>query len=369
MSGLESTRPEPDMLSLDSPIRFAHAPEEGIRLAAALHHRRPLFVCVIGSTDTALIPGISGAGISQDHIRFTAPADAELIVHGAARCLPGVPSNPLGPPGPALITRAALELADIRRIVVNVGCSVQPDAPCVDLGTAAGGCITDGNAVPEAKRLFSDGETLGARLAADADYLVVGESVPGGTTTALALLLALGIAADGRVSSSMVENAHGLKSTVARQALGQLRSDASADPLAAVAVLGDPMQPAAAGIAAGALGAGCPVLLAGGTQMIAVLALLQRLKRTASLFGGPAASASTPMLAVATTRWIVDDPLSDDVLIAKSDSAPPVWLPFGCAAALGATARSEVPRHGVEGRRQESTSCSARLSATASRGA
>ncbi|HEY3117758.1 MAG TPA: TIGR00303 family protein, partial [Chloroflexota bacterium] len=150
------------MLSLDSAIRFAHARDEGRRLAAVLHHQRPLFVCVIASTDTALIPGISGAGLSQDHIRFTAAADAELVVHGAARCLPGVPSNPLGPPGPALITRAALELASIPRIIVNAGCRVQPDAPCVELGAAPGGCITEGNAVPDAEALFRDGENLGA---------------------------------------------------------------------------------------------------------------------------------------------------------------------------------------------------------------
>jgi uncharacterized protein (TIGR00303 family) len=179
--------------------------------------------------------------------------------------------------------------------------------------------------VPDAEALFRDGENLGARLATEADYLVLGESVPGGTTTALALLLALGVAADGRVSSSLVENAHTLKSSVARQALAQLRANASSDPLAAVAVLGDPMQPAAAGIAAGAISHGCPVLLAGGTQMIAVLALLQRLtpSRLEGEGGGEGATISAPMVAVATTRWVVDDPLSDATgLIAELGSFP-----------------------------------------------
>ena len=43
------------------------------------------------------------------------------------------------------------------------------------------------------------------------DLIVVGESIPGGTTTALAVLRALGIDARFKVSSSMPENPHNLK--------------------------------------------------------------------------------------------------------------------------------------------------------------
>jgi NaMN:DMB phosphoribosyltransferase len=65
------------------------------------------------------------------------------------------------------------------------------------------------------------------------------------------------------------------------------------------------MQAAAAGIAAGALASGAPVLLAGGTQMIAVAALLRRL---AGLGFAPDPGG---LLAVGTTRWVVDDPTAD----------------------------------------------------------
>src|SRR5204863_372509 len=60
---------------------------------------------------------------------------------------------------------------------------------------------------------------LAAGLARQADYLVLAESVPGGTTTALALLCGLGIDAWGKVSSSMPDNAHPLKGAVVRHAL------------------------------------------------------------------------------------------------------------------------------------------------------
>lgn len=306
-------------------LAFSHAPEAGQAFAQRLTGGRPLFVCVIAATDTALVPGLSAAGASPELIPFTAAADAEFLEHGAARCISGVPSNPLGPPGPALITLAALQLANVPHLIVDAGSRILPDAPCIRLGDRPGGLISEGNAVPNAAVLFAAGEQLGHDLALQHDYLVIGESVPGGTTTALALLLALGIKAEGRVSSSMAENSHTLKTQIARQALAHLRAGrasalpaaAAIDPLTAVAMLGDPMQAAAAGLAAGALARGRPVLLAGGTQMVAVLALLSALHQ--------AGTALSPdgNLAVATTRWVVDDPTSDAVgLMAEVGACP-----------------------------------------------
>ncbi len=296
-----------------------HAPEAGWRFAEGLRGQRPLFVCVIASTDTALVPGISAAGASAELIPLTAAADAEVLVHGSARCLPGVPCNPLGPPGPAIITRAALDLAAIPAVIVDAGCRVKPDAPAVDLGGAPGGMLGQGVAVADPNGLYTRGYRLGAELAAEHDYLVVAESVPGGTTTALALLLALGIPAHGRVSSSMAGNAHALKSAIAARALALLdREAAGRDPMLAVGAAGDPMQPAAAGLAAGAIAAGTPVLLAGGTQMIAVAALLRQLAavdRCANPIG---------MIAVGTTRWVVEDPTADAAGLMRDVGADPL---------------------------------------------
>ncbi|HZT08732.1 MAG TPA: TIGR00303 family protein, partial [Chloroflexota bacterium] len=193
-------------------ILFPFAAGAGRRIAARLRGRRPTFICVVASTDTALVPGISAAGASPELIPYTAAADAEVLAYGAARCIRGVPCNPAGPPGPAIIAREALELADIPRLVVSAGCHVLPDAPYVALGSEPGAHIGTGRAVPHARDLFDAGRALGRAQAAQSDYLVLAESVPGGTTTALALLLALGIAADGRVSSSLAGNPHALKS-------------------------------------------------------------------------------------------------------------------------------------------------------------
>src|SRR5262249_30438692 len=79
-------------------LRFAHAAGRARGWAARLAGRRPLFVCTIAQTDTARIPGISAAGATPELRELTPAADAEALYYGSARCLHGVPANPLGPP-------------------------------------------------------------------------------------------------------------------------------------------------------------------------------------------------------------------------------------------------------------------------------
>jgi uncharacterized protein (TIGR00303 family) len=288
-------------------ILFVHEQANGRALVGRLRGRRPLFVCVLGYTAICEIEGISAAGATAALRRFTAAADAEVVHHGYPRCMPELPINPLGPPSPVVITLAALRLAGLPYRFVNAGLAVEPDVPLVALGSEPGGDIRTGRAVPNAAELFERGRHLGRELAAEADYLVIGESVPGGTTTALALLLALGFDAAGKVSSSAAVNPHALKQELVRAALEAAwpnGTPSSLDPLEAAAAVGDPMQPAVAGLALGALERG-PVLLAGGTQMAGVLALMDALE----LREGRDLPAER--VGVATTRWVAADRAAD----------------------------------------------------------
>ncbi|MBV9329057.1 MAG: TIGR00303 family protein [Chloroflexi bacterium] len=287
------------------PVLFATSPDRGRACIERWRGRRPVFWCVLGHTDTCLLPGISSAGVSEDLRPYTPAADAEVVLLGTPACLPELPSNPLGAPGPAGITRAALRLASLEANFVGAGLRVWPETPVLRASERPGGSLEQSaQAVPDARELFAFGVRLGAEAAANAPYVVVGESVPGGTTTALAVLLALGYVAEGRVSGSMPGNAHLLKSRVAHGALeraGIASGDARADPLRAVMSVGDPMQPLAAGMALGATRAGREVLLAGGSQMVAVAALIRAL-------GGDSA---LDRVAIGTTRWVVQDPAAD----------------------------------------------------------
>ena len=283
-------------------IVLANNKTRGTAMLDQLVGKKPLFTCVIGVTETAKIPGISAAGANPEITDYTPPADVELLQLGKCKCIPGVPVTPDGIPTPALITMSALKLGDIPTLVVNAGLKVKPFVPFVELGGSPGRDIRTGNALDNAEEVMIRAKILGENLSKTADYLVIGESIPGGTTTALSVLLALGIDAKEKVSSSMQLNPHELKIKTVEaglKAAGVKSGEFADDPIGAVSAVGDPMQPAVAGLVIGAA-KNVPVVMAGGTQMAAVLAIV---------------NASNPdvlgNVAIGTTRWIVNDKTSD----------------------------------------------------------
>ncbi len=264
--------------------------------------KNPLFICTIGTTETGKIAGISAAGANPEFTDYTPPADAELLLLGKCKSIAGVPITPDGIPTPGLITRSALQLADIPVIIANGGVRVKPQIPFIDLGGGPGRDIRTGKAVDNAAEIIERAKIVGAQLAKAVDYLVIGESIPGGTTTALGVLSALGVKAEGKVSSTLPQNPHSLKTETVRAGLaaaGERFGSLAKDPVRAIACVGDPMMAAFSGLVAGAA-AQVPVLMAGGTQMSAVLALLNLLEPDVLC-----------NVAVGTTRWVAKDKSSD----------------------------------------------------------
>ena len=264
--------------------------------------KNPLFICTIGTTETGKIAGISAAGANPEFTDYTPPADAELLLLGKCKSIAGVPITPDGIPTPGLITRSALQLANIPVLIANGGVKIKPQIPFLDLGGSPGRRITSGNAVDNAAEVIERAKVAGTNLAKTADYLVIGESIPGGTTTALGVLCALGVKAQGKVSSTLPANPHDLKiETVnaglqcARESFGSLRKD----PIRAISCVGDPMMAAFSGLVLGAAPQ-VPVLMAGGTQMSAILAIVNSLNP--DVLGS---------LAIGTTRWVANDKSSD----------------------------------------------------------
>lgn len=280
-----------------------------------LRGKKPLFILTIATTETGKIAGISAAGKYPEFTDYTPPADAELLQLGKCKCISGVPVTPDGIPTPALITMSALHLADIPVLVCSGGLKVKPQLPFVDLGGNPGRDIRTGSAVDNVQEVFDRAVIAGENLAKATDYLVIGESIPGGTTTALGVLSALGVSAKGKVSSSMPENPHDLKDaavTAGLAAAGESFGSLRANPVRAVSCLGDPMMPAFAGLVVGAA-AQIPVLMAGGTQMTAVLAVVKALNPDVLC-----------NVAIGTTRWVVNDSSSDIRGIVKQISDLPI---------------------------------------------
>ncbi len=231
-------------------------------------------ITAAGTTETALIDGISAAGAAPELLAHTPAADAEILVYGEPTAAPVTPVSPSGCPTPAAITRAVRETIGFEVAIVDAGLAEPTAAPTIDLGAEPGADIREERAVPDARAIFDRAARYGASL--PDDELVIGETVPGGTTTALGVLTALDV--PGSVSSSLPTNPIEQKRRVVREALAASeleRGDCAGDPLGAIEAVGDPVQPAVMGIAAGAIESGTEVTLAGGTQMVAIAALLE----------------------------------------------------------------------------------------------
>lgn len=283
-------------------IIVAHNKSRGNEFVDRLIGKKPVFICTIGNTETAKIPGISAAGAFPEITDRTPPADVELLFYGKCKCMDGVPMTPDGIPTPALITMTAIKLAKIPTFAAVGGVRVKPHAPFIDLGGAPGEDIRRGRGVKNVEEVIERAMICGRSFADLADYLVIGESVAGGTTTTLAVMLAMGIDARGKVSSSMQNNPHELKIKTAEEGLctaGIKFGELKEDPLRAIEYLGDPMMPSFAGLAIGAAER-VPVLLGGGTQVGAILAVINALE-----------PGVVDNLVIGTTRWILEDKTSD----------------------------------------------------------
>jgi uncharacterized protein (TIGR00303 family) len=264
----------------------------------------PLFALVISYTHTSLIPGITAAGQNEKLLKYTSPADAEFLNYGHCKCLDSVPVTPDGMPTPAIITKTALDLSNMPFLVINAGSIVEPQIPYISFDMNPGNDIRTGNAVDESyvKKGLEYGEAFGRELAKLSKMVVIGESIPGGTTTALGVLVALGINAWSKVSSSLTKNPHTLKNKVVNEGMAKAGIPFGCfknDPVRAIAAVGDPMIPVVTGLACGINGYGSNVMLAGGTQMTAVIAAIRAMNR------------SIGNICIGTTCYVANDPYSD----------------------------------------------------------
>ena len=315
-------------LSTSAQIRIYTQKEQGEEWLRRYRGYLPIFACVLGFTETGLIPGISAAGRTPEDRKYTACADAEFLYYGAEHKAQ-YPLPPLAAgASPVLISRAVFESLKIPVHLFNAGLPQPPAVPVIDLGGAAAKCLSGGAAmeITTVHHLFKQGLLWGERLAANIQqgYLILGECVVGGTTTALAILTGLGIDAAGKVNSSHPVCNHaqkwdlvqaGLEKMMGSKEPGEInfqyQSQNSVDPLQLVAGVGDPMQVVVAGMAIAA-SRSCGVMLAGGTQMLAVYALVSAIAQAYTLSWRPEA------VVVGTTRWVAEDPTGATVDLALS---------------------------------------------------
>jgi len=247
--------------------------EKGKNFIDRIEKKDFLFSFVISYTETCEIPGITIAGADQNSLKYTPAADAEFLHYGFCKSIDKIPMTPDGKPSPALLTKVALETASIPHVIINAGSKIKPQLPYFQIDLDSGKNISEFPALDSSLvlRAVDYGRIVGRTLASLTNCLLIGESIPGGTTTALAVMRGLGL--DAKVSSSMPNNPVELKNTVVKKALERFDSD---DPFVIVSNLGDPMIPFVAGMLSSSSEI-TNVLLAGGTQMAAVLAFAKKI--------------------------------------------------------------------------------------------
>jgi uncharacterized protein (TIGR00303 family) len=183
---------------------------------------------------------------------------------------------------------------------------MRPSVTTFKINHPSGGRIDVEPGVADSRSLFLSGQQLGATLAREYGALVIAETVPGGTTTAMAILRALGCSL--RVSSSSADDTLAIKRTVVDSSLRRSQLAPNAGVFEILDAVGDPMQPFVMGMLC-ATARDVPVILAGGTQMAAVLALIHRQEQQSSR------SIRRSDVLLATTPWVARDPHADLVRI------------------------------------------------------
>ena len=164
-----------------------------IKLKILLKLSKPgnfLFSFVISYTETCEIPGITFAGADSNSIQFTPPGDAEYLHYGYCKTINKIPMTPDGKPTPGILTKTALESASIPHLTINAGSKILPQLPFIETGLSFGKNILIQDAMTDSQvsQAVDYGRIVGRNLASLTDCLVIGESIPGGTTTALAVL-------------------------------------------------------------------------------------------------------------------------------------------------------------------------------------
>ncbi|MBI3841988.1 MAG: TIGR00303 family protein [Thaumarchaeota archaeon] len=284
--------------------------DKGEEFIKKIKNKKFLFSFVISYTETCEIPGITVAGANPDLLKFTAAADAEFIHYGYCKSIKSIPMTPDGKPTPALLTKVALEAASIPTFVVNAGSKVTPQLPTIELDLKPGKNIAQETALDQdlVRKAVEYGRIVGRSLGSSTDCLIIGESIPGGTTTALGILTGLGI--QSSVSSSMPKNPTSLKNETVRTALKRIQTR---DPFDIVSEVGDPMIPSVAGILSTA-SESTNVILAGGTQMAAVLAFAK------------STGFNEKNTVIGTTSYIIDDETANLVDTVKQISNIPILV-------------------------------------------
>jgi uncharacterized protein (TIGR00303 family) len=270
----------------------------------SLRGKKATFILALSNTKTANISGITQAGI-PNMIHLTPTLDSEFLCTGQVRSLKNIAKTPKGVPTPALISRGVHLLAPYGRIeLLDLGLEVQPKIDYFKIHNFA---ITPSQSIAkgaeiDAQELFQKGVAFGQEYICKDEYIILGESVPSGTTTAMATAIGLKYKVRDCFSSSFKNVPNDIRKKTLKLALSHLGE--KDDIFEILSKVSDNMLIFNAGFILG-LNNRVKLILAGGTQMASVLLIVDRVLK---LMGG---AMETSNIALCTTKWVAQDKNSD----------------------------------------------------------
>ena len=329
------------------------------------------FILALAGSEVSDIEGVSAAGSTPELRRQTPAIDADILLSHLAN-EQKLPVSPNGIASPVVLTKAALSLIPHLTTIVDCGSFSSPQIEHIKAGAEPGKSITTGAALSldlvnqlykagdELADLLANAESERAKQIEQETLVVLSECVPGGTTTAQAIFMALGIEAENLLSSSVPTCNHEQKIAMAKagikaaaQRLNIKENSATsyfrANPLAAIAAVGDPMQAFAVGFISNRNSntsnidktSGNITILGGGSQMLAVYALANQLASNKNH--------QLSNILVATTRWVAQDKFAQTAKLARLVDAPFVASHFALTQSGHAGLRAYEEGHVKEG--------------------
>ncbi|MBP2143648.1 uncharacterized protein (TIGR00303 family) [Methanococcus voltae] len=281
--------------------------------------KNALFACTISSIETTKTIPISG--VNAKVIDYTPAADMELVTLGKSISLSHPPIDATNCPSPATITRAVVDLLNMPCITIDAGSNIKPKIPHILAEKEPTGDINVGKGIKNSKLLVEKGKLLGKNLTCD--KLILGESVPGGTTTAMGVLVGLGYDVKDKISSGSVANPKDLKLSVIQNGLNIMYETLNEDTCAnndknknestkhekikasiydVMDAVGDNMLAINAGICISLVERNIPILLAGGGQMAGVLAVIKEISPE---------TLERELIGISTTEFVYNDHNAD----------------------------------------------------------
>ncbi len=281
--------------------------------------RRPFFVLVCSSSELSNTEGISAAGADLEAQKLTPSLDAEFIELGETVSANFLPVSPEGIVSPALVSKACLNILDAEIRIVNAGCfhkfkGLDPAFHVdLELEPSKNFAQEDSFSFEECENIFLNSIELLDHLGFDEEEheLIIAECVVGGTTSALGLLELLGYESLDLISSSFKENNKVIKEKILtrfKQRTKAMDLSQLENPIYNCAVAGDKAQVVITAMCLAAMQREAKTILAGGTQMLAIYALIQ--KMTDGFF-------MDELVEVITSPWLISDSGSNATALAK----------------------------------------------------